>query len=181
MWLQGLTPIPYSYGKLRLRVNEEKSAVARVWGRQFLGYGFWVAQGRVVKRHVAPKALEEFKQRVRQITSRNGGRSMVQVGGELRDYLIGWQAYFRLADTPRVFDDLDRWIRRRLRAVQLKQWKRGKTVYRELRARGVPARYAAGAAAHARRWWAMATHGALQMAMPVRYFDGLGVPRLAPH
>ena len=79
------------YAKLRLRVNEDKSAVAWVWGRTFLGYSFWVAKGRVVKLRVGAKALKGFKERVRQITSRSGGRSLEQVAGELRAYLLGWK------------------------------------------------------------------------------------------
>lgn len=167
------------YAGLRLRVNEEKSAVARVWGRTFLGYSFWVAAGGVVRRRVAPKALEEMKQRVRRITSRNGGRSMEQVGAELGAYLRGWKEYFRLSDTPRVFFDLDQWIHRRLRAVQLKQWKCGRTVYRELSARGVPEWLAPRAARFARNWWRVAAHGALHTALPGDCFERLGVPRLA--
>jgi RNA-directed DNA polymerase len=128
------------YAKLKLKVNEEKSTVARVWERKFLGYSFWVAPGKLVKRRFAPKALEGLKERIREITSRNGGRSLEKVIGELRWYLLGWMDYFRLADTPGIFEGLDQWIARRLRMVQLKQWKRGTTVYRELRRRNVPER-----------------------------------------
>ena len=167
------------YARLRLRVNEAKSAVARPWGRKFLGYSFWVAQGRKVKRRVAPKALEAMKERVREITSRNGGRSMDRVIAELRSYLTGWKQYFWLADTPRILGDLDEWIRHRIRQAQLKQWKRGTTVYRELRARKVCERNARAAAAHARRWWRTAAHPALSVALPMSYYDRLGVPRLA--
>ncbi len=169
------------YARLKLKVNEDKSTVARVWVRKFLGYSFWVAPGKLTKRRVAPKALKDFKQRIRQITSRNGGRSLEKVVEELRVYLLGWKAYFRLADTPGVFHDLDQWIARRLRMVQLKQWKRGTTVYRELQRRGVPMRVARAAAAHARSWWRIAGHGALNTAMPTKYLEGLGLPRLAPH
>jgi group II intron reverse transcriptase/maturase len=169
------------YAKLKLRVNEEKSTVARVWERKFLGYSFWVAPGKLVKRRVAPKALEDFKERIREITARNGGRALEKVVEELRSYLPGWKAYFRLADTPGIFNDLDQWIARRLRMVQLKQWKRGTTVYRELRRRGVPERVSRAAAAHVGRWWRIAGHGALNTAMPRKYLDGLGLPRLAPH
>ena len=175
-----LAALRQMYAKLRLRVNEDKSAVARVWDRKFLGYSFWVAPGRKVELRVAAKALVEFKQRIRQITSRNGGRSLEHVTRELRTYMRGWKQYFSLARTPGIFRSLDQWIHRRLRMLQLKQWKRGTTVFRELRARGVPKRVAAAAAAHARRWWAMAAHGALHTAMPGKYFDTLGVPRLAP-
>jgi group II intron reverse transcriptase/maturase len=166
------------YARLRLRVNEDKSAVARVWDRKFLGYSFWVAKGRVVKLRVAAKALKGFKERVRQITSRNGGRSLERVCEELGGYLRGWRQYFTLADTPGVFETLDQWIHRRLRTVQLKQWKRGTTVYRELMARGCPWQTAFGAARHARSWWSTARHGALQTALPVAHFERLGVRRL---
>ncbi len=167
------------YAKLRLKVNESKSAVARPWGRKFLGYSFWVAKGRVVKRRVAPKALKAMKKRIRQITRRSGGRSLSTVTAELRSYLLGWKGYFRLADTPKKFRDLDGWIRRRLIAVQLKQWKRGSTAYRKLRARGVPERAARAAAAHVKSWWRTAAHGALNTAFPHDYFSRKGVPRLA--
>jgi group II intron reverse transcriptase/maturase len=169
------------YAKLRLRVNEEKSAVARVWDRQFLGYSFWVAAGKVVKRRVSAKALVKFKGRIRQITSRIGGRSLEQVTKELRSYMLGWSLYFGLADTPGIFHRLDQWIHRRLRALQLKQWKRGTTAYRALRARGLAQHAAAQAARFTRSWWHVAAHPALHMALPVRYLEELGVPRLAPH
>ncbi len=122
------------YARLRLRINEAKSAVARPWDRKFLGYSFWVAPGRKVKRRVAPKALEAMKQRIRELTARNGGRAMKTVFAQVRSYLSGWKQYFQLADTPRIFSELDKWLRHRLRMVQLKQWKRGTTIYRELQA-----------------------------------------------
>jgi len=167
------------FGRLRLRVNEEKSAVARAGARQFLGYRFWVAAGGAIRRRVAPQALDEFKQRIRQITRRNGGRSLAQVTKELGPYLRGWRAYFQLADTPGILGDLDGWLHRRLRALQLKHWKRGRTVFRELRARGLPEWLITKGAGHGRRWWWAAGLGAMQTALPGRYFDGLGVPRLA--
>ena len=166
------------YAKLRLRVNEDKSAVARVWDRKFLGYSFWVAKGQVIKIRVSPKALGVFKDRIRQITRRNGGRSLEQVAEELRSYLLGWRQYFGLADTPGIFRGLDRWIRHRLRMIQLKQWKRGRTVYRELQRRGVGGPALGIAARFARSWWRVAGHRALNIALPGRYFEQLGVPRL---
>jgi RNA-directed DNA polymerase len=166
------------FAKLRLRVNESKSAVARPQDRKFLGYSFWYAKGSAVKRRVASKALTAMKDRVRDITKRSGGRSMESVVRELRGYLVGWKNYFQLADTPRVFRDLDEWIRHRLRAIHLKHWKRGKTVYRELVARGLPGRTAAKIAANTRRWWRNSGL-AINLAFPVSYFDGLGLPRLA--
>lgn len=115
--------------------------------------------------------------RVRAITARNGGRSILQVKGELREYLLGSKGYFRLAETPGVYHALDEWIRHRLRAIHLKQWKRGTTIYRELRARGMSHRTAAQVAAGGRCWWRNA-HLAINIALPNRTFDNLGVPQL---
>ena len=103
---------------------------------------------------------------------------MTAIVAEMRSYLTGWKLYFQMTETPRTFRGHDEWLRHRLRAVQLKQWKQGPTVYRELLTRGVPACVARAAAAHARRWWATAAHGGLQTALPTSYFDRLGVPRL---
>lgn len=166
------------YGKLKLRVNEGKSAVARVWERKFLGFAFWVAPGREVKVRVADKAMQAFKDRLRDLTRRNQGRALEQVIAPLRQYLNGWKAYFRLAQTPKVFATLDEWIRHRLRAYQLKLWKRGRTAYRELRARGASEKVAAVVARRVRSWWhnaAMLVH----VALPTRFFDQLGLPHLA--
>lgn len=168
------------YARLRLRINEEKSAVARAWNRKFLGYSFWVAPGGTVKCRVAPKALEELKHRVRQITRRSGGRSLDQLVTELRPYLRGWKTYFQLAATPQVFRDLDGWIHRRLRVVQLKQWKHGRASRRGLRARGIPEWLVQKGGGHGQRWWWASALGAMHAALPGTYFDRLGVPRLAP-
>jgi group II intron reverse transcriptase/maturase len=167
------------YAKLKLKVNVEKSAVARVWARQFLGFSFWMSPGRVVKRRVAPKALMKMKERIRELTSRSGGRSVTQVIASLRSYLIGWRAFFRLADTPQVFARLEAWLHRRLRAIHLKHWKRGSTVFRELQRRGVSQHVAAMAARFSGHWWRVAGHAALHLALPTTYFDQLGLPRLA--
>jgi RNA-directed DNA polymerase len=169
------------YAKLRLRINEEKSAVARAWSRKFLGYSFWVAKGGVVKLRVAPDALEEMKQSVRVITSRNGGRSMTQVCSALGHYLRGWREYFKLADTPGILTQTDGWIHRRLRMLQLKQWKRGRTAERELRARGLPEWLVKKGRGFRRRWWWAAAQSAMHTALPGAYFERLGVPRFATH
>jgi hypothetical protein len=127
---------------------------------------------------VASTALRALKQRVRETTRRSGGRSMRSVVVELRKYLPGWKEYFRLADTPRVFIDHDKWIRHRLRALQLKQWKHGPKVYAELRKLGVAEDTAVRVAANTRRWWrnsAMFLHVGLH----TRYYDRMGVPKLA--
>ena len=167
------------YVGLRLRVNEDKSAVARVWDRKFLGYSMWVAQGRRVGLRVAAKALKEMKERVRPITCRSGGRSMKQVCEELGTYLRGWKQYFALADTAWLFKNLDKWIHRRLRMVQLRQWKRGRTAFRELRARGVPEWLAVRVARFTTNWWRVAAHGGLHVAFPVDYFARLGAVHLS--
>ena len=166
------------YAKLRLRINETKSGVVRARDSQYLGYGFWTAKG-MVKYGVARKALKVMKERVRQITSRNGGRSLEHIAKELRVYLTGWKEYFRLAETPGIFAGLDSWIGRRLRMVRLKQWKGGKTTFRGLRAAGVGVKAAASVSACHRCWWKMAGTSALNIAMPNSYFAELGVPKLA--
>lgn len=164
------------YGKLRLKINTEKSAVAPVFERKFLGFSFWIDPTGKVRRKVARKALESLKTKVKAITHRNGGRSVRQVIEELASYLIGWRSYFSLTENPRDVDDLDRWIRRRLRLLQLKQWKRGTTAYPALLARGVSPTSAARIARNLRRWW----HNSMlaNVAFPKRYYDDLGLPRL---
>lgn len=166
------------YARLHLRINESKSAVALATDRDFLGFGLWIGPKKVVRFRVSKPSLERMRSRVRQLTRRNAGRSVPTIVEELRSYLLGWRAYFGLAETPRVFDDLDGWIRRRLRALQLKQWKRGRTVYRELRARGASERVAAEVAGSTRRWWWNACHR-VHLILTNSHFDELGVPRLA--
>jgi len=167
------------FTRLRLRVNEEKSAVDLATNRKILGYSMWIGPGRTVKLRVAGKALTAMKDRVRFLTGRSRGRSINQILSDLQEYLPGWKQYFSLAETPGVFSALDKWIRHRLRAVHLKHWKRGRTIFRELRARGASVHVAAIVAANARRWW----HNArlyLHTVLTTRYFDGLGLPRLQP-
>ena len=166
------------YTGLRLRINESKSAIDRANNRKLLGYSFWVGPGRVVKRRVASKAIATMKEKVRILTRRTVGRSIEQVCAGLRSYLLGWKQYFHLADTPRVFAELDEWIRHRLRAIHLKQWRRGTTIYRELRARGLSDRGAKKVASNGRRWWRNSAK-LINVAFPISYFDDLGVPRLA--
>jgi RNA-directed DNA polymerase len=165
------------YARLRLKVNETKSAVASVRGRKFLGYSFWFGKDGV-KRKVAAKPLSMFKQRVRQLTRRSGGRSVAEVIERLRSYLLGWKAYFGLAQTPGIWRALDEWLRHRLRAIQLKHWKRGKTMYRELRNLGAPAHVAQRVAANSRCWWRN-SDGDIKRVLTIAYFDRLGVPRLS--
>jgi RNA-directed DNA polymerase len=163
---------------LRLKINETKSAVVSALGRKFLGHSLWIAKGREVKLAAAKKAVRAFKQWVRKLTWRSGGRSLAEVVERLRSYLLGWTAYFGLAQTPGVWMRLDEWLRHRLRAVPLKHWKRGTTMFCELRALGASRDIATQVAANARRWWfnsAKLVHHVLMIA----YFDSLGVPRFS--
>jgi hypothetical protein len=166
------------YARLKLRVNEAKSAVARATERKFLGFSFWIAPGRIVKLRVAPETLARMREHVRTLTRRVVGRSMAVVCKDLGKYLAGWKAYFRIAETPRILADIDKWVRHRLRALQLKHWKRGPTIYRELRARGMRDHVARQVAGNGRRWWHNSAMN-LHMALPNKLFDELGVPRIA--
>lgn len=165
------------YARLHLRVNETKTEVTSAFGRKFLGYCFRRWKGNTVKIAVAPKALATFKQRIRLITRRTGGRSMNQVAEELRQYLPGWKAYFSLAQTPSTFRDLDSWIRRRLRAIQLKHWRRGPTIYSGLRRLGATHELAALIAGAGNRWWHCSLSD-IHRVLTVKYFDSIGIPRL---
>lgn len=166
------------YDKLHLKINESKSAVTCVFGRKFLGYALWRAGNGEVRRAVSAKALQAFRHRVRQLTRRNGGRSMEEVIERLRSYLLGWKGYFGLAQTPSVWRRLDEWLRRRLRALQLKQWRRGTTIYRELLRLGASPRVAQSVAALSRCWWHN-SRSAVHHVLTIAYFDRLGVPRLS--
>lgn len=166
------------YAGLKLQVNEAKSAVGSALGRKFLGYALWVAKGREVKCKVAQKPLLDFKARIRQLTRRSGGRSMEQVIQQLRPYLLGWKAYFRLAQTPGVWRELDAWLRHRLRAIQLRHWKRPRTMYRELKALGAGETVARRVAGNSRRWWRNSDH-LIKTVLTIAHFDKLGVPRLS--
>ena len=166
------------YAKLHLKINASKSAVTSVFGRKFLGFALWQTGNGEVRRGASVKALKAFKQRVRRLTRRNGGRSMTEVVEKLRGYLLGWKGYYGLAQIPRIWRSLDQWIRRRLRALHLKQWRRGKTIYRELIRLGASHRIAQSVAALSRRWWHNSL-SALHNVLTIAYFDRLGVPRLS--
>ena len=166
------------YTGLKLQINEAKSAVASAFGRKFLGYALWVAKGREVKCKVAQKPLQNFKARIRQLTRRSGGRSMAQVVDKLRPYLLGWKAYFGMAQTPGVWRELDEWLRHRLRAIQLRQWKRSKAIYREMKALGASEDVAKQVAGNCHRWWRN-SDGVIKRVLTIAYFDRLGVPRLS--
>ena len=166
------------YTGLKLQINEAKSAVGSAFGRKFLGYELWVAKGREVKCAVAHKPLDNFKARIRQLTRRSGGRSMEQVVHKLRPYMLGWKAYFGLAQTPKIWRRLDEWLRHRLRAIQLRHWKRPKAIYRELKALGASEDVAKQVAGNCHRWWRN-SDGAIKRVLTIAYFDRLGLPRLS--
>ncbi len=162
--------------KLKLKVNDQKSAVARPWDRKFLGFSF--TKSRDPKRRIAPKAILRFKDRVRELTSRTRGVSIERMAGELAQYLTGWRGYFGKCQTPSVLEGLEEWMRRRLRSVLWKQWKRGPVRFAELRKRHVDGLIAAKAASSGRGPWRLAASPALCFALPNAYFDSLGIPRL---
>src|SRR5246127_701152 len=162
--------------KLKLKVNELKSAVARPWERKFLGFSF--TRAALPKRRIAPKAVERFKGRVRELTSRTRGVSVERMAEELSRYLRGWIGYFGNCETPSVLRGLDEWTRRRLRSVIWKQWKRGTRRFAELRKRGVSDDLAAQTAGRAHGPWQLANSPALALALPNAYFASLGIPPL---
>ena len=154
-------------GRLGLRINEEKSNVDRPRNRKFLGFSFFRQNG--IQIRVASQALERLKDRVREITARSNGWSMERRLRTLSAYLRGWMQYFRLAQTPSVYVKLDSWMLRRLRLCQWKQWKRGRTRLRELRALGKPEWVAREYAFSRKSYWRIA-RGPLSSAMPRRYW-----------
>jgi RNA-directed DNA polymerase len=162
--------------KLKLKVNVQKSAVARPWERKFLGFSF--TNGRVPKRRIAPKATLRFKERVRELTSRTRGVSTARMVEDLARYLRGWIGYFGKCETPSVLEGLERWFRRRLRSAVWKQWKRSPVRFAELRQRGVGRDLAAQTVGSAHGPWRIANSPALSIALPNAYFDSLGLPRL---
>jgi RNA-directed DNA polymerase len=163
--------------KLKLKVNEQKSAVARPWERKFLGFSFTAS--REPKRRIAPKAVIRFKEKVRELTRRTRGISIEGMAEELARYFHGWIGYFGRCQTPSVLEELDRWVRRRLRSAIWKQWKRGSVRFAELRKRGIGKDLAACTAGSPHGPWRIANSPALAKALPNAYFDSLGIPRLA--
>ncbi len=162
--------------KLKLKVNEQKSAVARPWERKFLGFSF--TAGREPKRRIAPKAVLRFKAKVRELTQRTRGVKVERMAEELGRYLRGWVGYFGHSQTPSVLEELEKWTRRRLRSVIWKQWKRGRVRFVELRKRGIGKELAATTAGSGHGPWRLANSPALAKALPNAYFDSLGIPRL---
>lgn len=163
--------------KLRLKVNEEKSAVGRPWERKFVGFTFtWEKKTR---RRIAPQTLKRVKERIRKMTSRKRGNTLEQVIKELNSYLRGWINYFGYCQTPTVLQDLEEWLRRKLRCLMWKRWKRGATRYKRLRERGLSKDQAAlGAGTGTHGPWRMSLTPPINKALSVAYFRQLGLPTL---
>ena len=162
--------------RLRLKVNEAKSAVARPQERKFLGFSF--TAGPEVQRAIAPKALDRFKQRVRDITRRAKGVSMETTMEELAPYLRGWRTYFGFCETPLVLISLTRWVRLRLRAAMWRQWKTPHRRRAALLALGVRPRLASNTAGSGHGPWYLARAKALSVGLSNAYFKSLGLPTL---
>jgi RNA-directed DNA polymerase len=163
--------------RLKPKVNQQKSAVARPVERKFLGFSF--TGGREPKRRIAPQALRRFKERVRELTRRTSGRALTQIVEKLADSLIGWRGYFGFCQTPSVLRSLDKWVRRRLRAIVWTQWKRGRTRFAELRRHGVGPDLAAQTAGSPHGPWRLSNSPALAIALPNAFFRALGLPAVA--
>ena len=161
--------------KLRLKVNEAKSAVARPEERKFLGFSI---SNDGSERRIAPKALDTFKERIRDMTRRTRGFGLQQLIKELKPYIVGWRGYFGFCQTPRVLTNLEAWIRRRLRVYLWRQWRTRQNRFAELRRRGVATFPAAVAAGSPTGLWRMSGHPAVQQALRNDYFETLGLPRI---
>jgi group II intron reverse transcriptase/maturase len=158
---------------LRLTVNERKSAVDRPWNRKFLGFTLSRGDARL---KVADQSLDKLKDRIRELTRRTRGRRLIDIITELRVALLGWKAYFGIAEVLSPLREIEKWIRRRLRCYQWKQW--GSAGYRELRKRGVTVREAWNTSKSAHGPWRLSRTPALTLALPAKMFSGMGLPAL---
>jgi RNA-directed DNA polymerase len=163
-------------GRLKLKVNEAKSAVARPHTRKFLGFTF--SHRAPTKRRIAPKALDRLKERVRGLTQRTRGISIAQLIERLKRYLTGWRGYFGFCETPSTLQRLDEWVRRRVRCVFWKQWGNSPNRFRELTVRGVDRNLAAQTVGSPHDAWRLSNSPALQRALTNRYLGSLGLPSL---
>src|SRR6266702_190288 len=162
--------------KLKLKVNEAKSAVAKPQERKFLGFSF--TSGKELKRKIAPKAIVRFKERIREITHKARGQSMKKVMEELAQYIKGWRGYFGFCETPSVLQGLDSWVRRRVRCAFWRQWKTGRKRFAELVRRGVSEELAANTAGSRRGPWHVSQSPALGIALSNAALASLGLPSL---
>jgi RNA-directed DNA polymerase len=161
-------------GKLKLKVNRDKSAVDRPWNRKFLGFSFLPNKQATIR--LAPRSVSRFKERIRELTKRSRSISVEERIGQLNRYLMGWIGYFRLASAKKHCEKLDQWIRRRLRMCQWKQWKRVRTRIRELRALGMPDWMVFMMANSRRGPWEMSR--TINNALPTSYWEAKGLKSL---
>lgn len=161
--------------RLRLKVNKTKSAVARPWERSFLGFTFSRRKGNRLK--VTDKALDRLKDKLRELTRRTRGHNIGSVIADIRKALLGWKAYFGIAEVQSQLRDTDKWLRRKLRCYIWKQW--GSKGYRMLRNAGVDRFLAWNTAKSAHGPWRLSKSPALYIALPNRYFTNMGLPTIA--
>ncbi len=162
--------------RLRLKVNREKSAVARPWKRKFLGYG--TTSNKAPKLKPAPESVKRLRLKLKDLFRRGRGWSLARTIRELNPILRGWAAYYRLADVSGVFGELDEWIRRRLRLILWRQWKRPRTRRKELRKRGLSEERAAQSAYNGHGPWWNAGAGHMNQAVPTRLLSQMGLVSL---
>ncbi|MEX1029680.1 MAG: group II intron reverse transcriptase/maturase [Paenibacillaceae bacterium] len=162
--------------RLKLKVNQDKSAVDRPWKRKFLGFSFtWNKDPKV---RISPQSMKRVKSRIREITSRKKPLSMEQRIRELNQYLTGWGGYYVLADTPSVFQELDSWIRRRLRMCLWKQWKKPKTKVKRLVSLGIPKDKASEWGNTRKGYWRIAGSPILSRSLDNQYWKSNGFKSL---
>jgi len=162
--------------RMKLRVNEEKSAVARPWERKFLGFSF--TSRLKPRRRISPRAIIRFKNRIRELTSRTCAKSLEAVVNGLKPYMLGWRGYFGFCETRSVLLALDEWVRRRLRNLQWKQWKRGKRRFSELIRLGVSYESSDNTAGSGKGPWRISKSPAMHRALNIAFFDSMNLPKL---
>jgi len=165
---------------LHLVVNREKSKVVPASVMTMLGFGFYFARGGKVRVRVDPKAIARLKMRIKELTSRRWSIAMGERIARINRYVVGWMGYFRLADTPKVFRELDEWFRRRMRQIRWKEWKRPVTRRANLRKLGIPAQTAYEWSYSSKGYWRIAGSAVLQRALPNSYWDDQGLKLLKP-
>lgn len=163
--------------RLSLKVNEQKSAVDRPWRRKFLGFSFFRRNGETLHR-VAPQALARLKAKLRSLTRRTTHEPLEEIIRQVNQHTMGWRGYFRLADTPTVFHEVDEWLRRRLRQLLWKRWKRPKARRRNLEALGVPPKTAREAAGSGKGYWRLAASPPVQQALNNAFWRSQGLRSL---
>lgn len=166
--------------RLHLKVNRVKSKVVPASVMTMLGFGFYFVRGGEVRVRVDPKAIDRLKFRIRELTSRRWSIAMDERIAQINRYVTGWMGYFRLADTPQVFAQLDKWFRRRMRQIRWKEWKRWSAKYRNLKALGIGDRQAREWAISSKGYWRIAGSAVLDRALPNSYWDDQGLKLLKP-